>query len=118
VDDDRVGDRWTGGTQTLTVSGTGRYVRMNGTARATPYGYSLWEFAVRTTGPVTSPTPSPSPSTPDSFWGDTSTIPPAQNVVMVKVLNRTNGHYPDSQVYWSFNGQTHSIASSSISTCR
>jgi hypothetical protein len=29
---------------------------------------------------------------------------------MVKVLNRTNGQYPDSQVYWSFNGQTHSIA--------
>ncbi|WP_084958670.1 discoidin domain-containing protein [Thermoactinospora rubra] len=40
----------TGGTQTLTVSGTGRYVRMYGTARATPYGYSLWEFAVHTTG--------------------------------------------------------------------
>ncbi len=36
----------TGGTQTLTVSGSGRYVRMNGTARATPYGYSLWEFQV------------------------------------------------------------------------
>jgi glucose/arabinose dehydrogenase len=36
----------TGGTQTLTVTGTGRYVRVNGTARATPYGYSLWEFAV------------------------------------------------------------------------
>src|SRR5580704_7393036 len=34
----------TGGTQTLSVSGTGRYVRMYGTARATPYGYSLWEF--------------------------------------------------------------------------
>ena len=29
---------------------------------------------------------------------------------MVKVLNRTNGRYPDSQVYWSFNGQTRSIA--------
>ena len=28
----------------------------------------------------------------------------------VKVLNRTNGQYPDSQVYWSFNGQEHSIA--------
>src|SRR5262249_23164741 len=26
------------------------------------------------------------------------------------VLNRTNGKYPDSQVYWTFNGQTHSIA--------
>ncbi|GAA2014453.1 hypothetical protein GCM10009839_06720 [Catenulispora yoronensis] len=36
----------TGGTQTLTVSGTGRYVRMYGTARATQYGYSLWEFQV------------------------------------------------------------------------
>ena len=36
----------TGGVQTLTVTGTGRYVRMYGTARATPYGYSLWEFQV------------------------------------------------------------------------
>ena len=32
--------------QTLNVTGTGRYVRMNGTARATGYGYSLWEFQV------------------------------------------------------------------------
>lgn len=47
---------------------------------------------------------------PDSFWGDTSSIPPAQNVLMVKVLNQTNGQYPDSQVYWSFNGEEHSIA--------
>ena len=29
---------------------------------------------------------------------------------MVKILNRTNGQYPDSQVYWSYNGQTRSIA--------
>jgi hypothetical protein len=36
----------TGGIQTLNVSGTGRYIRMNGTARATQYGYSLWEFQV------------------------------------------------------------------------
>ncbi|MFG2052969.1 discoidin domain-containing protein [Micromonospora sp. NPDC048930] len=36
----------TGGTQTLAVTGTGRYVRMYGTARATGYGYSLWEFKV------------------------------------------------------------------------
>jgi beta-glucosidase len=36
----------TGGTQTLNVTGTGRYVRMYGTARATAYGYSLWEFQV------------------------------------------------------------------------
>ncbi len=36
----------TGGNQTLSVSGTGRYIRMYGTARATQYGYSLWEFQV------------------------------------------------------------------------
>jgi beta-glucanase (GH16 family) len=36
----------TGGVQNLTVSGSGRYVRMNGTQRATQYGYSLWEFQV------------------------------------------------------------------------
>ncbi|MFC1406511.1 discoidin domain-containing protein [Streptacidiphilus cavernicola] len=34
----------TGGTQTLSVSGSGRYLRMYGTARATQYGYSLWEL--------------------------------------------------------------------------
>jgi hypothetical protein len=36
----------TGGIQTLPVTGTGRFVRMNGTARATQFGYSLWEFQV------------------------------------------------------------------------
>ncbi|GAB1819730.1 discoidin domain-containing protein [Herbidospora sp. RD11066] len=30
----------------LTVSGTGRYVRVYGTARGTVWGYSLWEFEV------------------------------------------------------------------------
>ncbi|GGT14698.1 hypothetical protein GCM10010222_65920 [Streptomyces tanashiensis] len=36
-----------GGTDDLTgLSGTGRYVRMQGTARATGYGYSLYEFEV------------------------------------------------------------------------
>ncbi|WP_191838344.1 discoidin domain-containing protein [Catellatospora chokoriensis] len=103
-----------GGTQTLNVNGTGRYVRMNGTARNTAYGYSLWEFAVRLGSGATSPSPvppssSPSPN-PGGFWGDTGTIPPAQNVVMLKILNRTNGRYPDSQVYWSYNGVARSIA--------
>ncbi|HTJ33341.1 MAG TPA: DUF1996 domain-containing protein [Dactylosporangium sp.] len=36
----------TGGTQTLNVNGTGRYVRMYGTQRGTGYGYSLYEFKV------------------------------------------------------------------------
>jgi hypothetical protein len=35
-----------GGIDDLAVSGTGRYVRMYGTVRATVYGYSLWEFEI------------------------------------------------------------------------
>jgi hypothetical protein len=108
----------TGGTQTLNVSGTGRYIRMYGTARGTPYGYSLWEFQVYA-GTSASPSPTGSPSLtgsggsgapPPSFWGNTSAIPAAHNVLEVSVVNQTNGQYPDSQVYWSFNGQTESIA--------
>src|SRR4051812_39510802 len=30
----------------LAVTGTGRYVRLNGVTRGTGYGYSLWEFQV------------------------------------------------------------------------
>jgi hypothetical protein len=98
----------TGGTQTLSVAGTGRYVRMYGTTRATPYGYSLWEFGVYTTSNSGGGGGSGAP--PASFWGDTSTIPAATHVLEVKIENQTNGQYPDSQVYWSFNGQTASIA--------
>ena len=36
----------TGGTQTLPVSGSGRYVRLTTTQRATQWGVSLWEFQV------------------------------------------------------------------------
>jgi len=39
-----------GGTETLNVSGSGRYIRVYGTARATAYGYSLWELQVYGTG--------------------------------------------------------------------
>ncbi|HEV2633994.1 MAG TPA: beta-1,3-glucanase family protein [Actinocrinis sp.] len=47
---------------------------------------------------------------PASFWGDTGSIPTANNVLEFKIENQTNGQYPDSQVYWSFNNQTESIA--------
>jgi beta-glucosidase len=52
-----------GGTQTLNVTGTGRYIRMYGTARATAYGYSLWSFSVYTVGGVVAAVPPP-PSQP------------------------------------------------------
>jgi beta-glucosidase len=54
-----------GGTEYPTLSGSARYVRLTGTQRATQYGYSLWEFAVRTTDGSTPPS---SPTTP--------TVPP------------------------------------------
>ncbi len=35
-----------GGIDDITLSGTGRYIRMYGTVRGTPWGYSLYEFEV------------------------------------------------------------------------
>jgi hypothetical protein len=50
---------------------------------------------------------------PAGFW-DSSNIPSAKNVMMFKFLNRTNGKYADSEVFWSFKSgsisETHSIA--------
>ncbi|WP_394649786.1 discoidin domain-containing protein [uncultured Deinococcus sp.] len=40
----------TGGTQTVAVSGSGRYVRLYSTARATSYGVSMYEFKVNGPG--------------------------------------------------------------------
>ena len=45
------------------LSGSGRYVRVNGTTRATAYGYSLFEFEVYgTNGPTPTPTRTPTPT--------------------------------------------------------
>lgn len=58
----------TGGVQTIPVTGSGRHVRMYGTARTTGYGYSLWEFQVYgefgTVPPTTPPTTPPVTGTP------------------------------------------------------
>ncbi|GAA2632605.1 hypothetical protein GCM10010399_76180 [Dactylosporangium fulvum] len=100
-----------GGTQTLPVTGSGRYVRMYGTARNGGYGYSLWEFKVFTgSGPTTSGTPStsPSPSDPptqepgwttvwnDNFDGAANTSPSAANWIM-----RTGTQFPGGAPNWA-----------------
>ena len=46
-----------GGIDDLGISANARYVRMYGTQRATPYGYSLWEFQVYGGCGSTSPPP-------------------------------------------------------------
>jgi beta-galactosidase len=49
-----------------------RYVRMYGTARATPYGYSLYEFEVY--GPTTAPTITTQPTSQSASVGSTATF--------------------------------------------
>ncbi|MEW1644113.1 MULTISPECIES: discoidin domain-containing protein [unclassified Streptomyces] len=66
-----------GGTDTLDVSGTGRYVRMSGVHRATQYGYSLWEFQVfGSTGGTTPPTGC---DTANAAQGKTATASSTEN---------------------------------------
>jgi beta-glucanase (GH16 family) len=83
-----------------------------------------WSAPTATPAPQTTSTPKPTstPSTttttstaagsppPASFWGNTSAIPQAKQVLEVRVINQTNGRYPDSEVYWSFDGTEKSIA--------
>ncbi|WP_411109537.1 discoidin domain-containing protein [Streptomyces sp. c-19] len=52
-----------GGTDDITVTGNARYVRVYGTQRATPYGYSLYELKVYgTTGGSPTPARAPNPA--------------------------------------------------------
>lgn len=63
-----------GGIETLTVAGSGRYVRLYGTQRGTGYGYSLWEFqvygSVGGATPTATPTATPSGSNGTLVWSD------------------------------------------------
>ena len=57
---------------------------------------------------------------PAGFWGNTSSIPSASGAIEFDFLNATNGQYPNSEVYWSVNGVTESIAQSpyySMASC-
>jgi hypothetical protein len=61
---------------------------------------------------------------PAGFWGNTSSIPSVSGAIEFDFRNATNGAYPDSQVYWSVNGVTESVAQSpyytmtSCNSCR
>lgn len=48
-----------GGIDDVAITGSARYVRMYGTQRATPYGFSLWEFEVFGSCGTQSPSPTP-----------------------------------------------------------
>jgi len=64
-----------GGIDDLTgLTGSGRYVRMHGTVRATTFGYSLWEFQIYT-GSGSTNTPTNTSTGPTNTPTNTSTGP-------------------------------------------
>ena len=79
-----------GGVETLNATGTGRYIRMNGTTRNTGYGYSLWEFQVFTTGGGTGG-PTWTPVWSDNFAGTAGTSPSSANWILDTGHNSVGG---------------------------
>src|SRR5207253_2536758 len=51
---------------------------------------------------------------PDVFWGSLAGYPVATQVMTYVFLNRTNGAYADSQIFWTFGNQTKTIAQQSV----
>ncbi|MBO0881008.1 MAG: glycoside hydrolase family 3 C-terminal domain-containing protein, partial [Mycobacterium sp.] len=66
------------------VIGTGRYVRFHGTARATGYGYSLWEFEVHGTVDTSANTPPllSGPTRPPATTGQFALNAPADGAMV------------------------------------
>jgi Carbohydrate binding module (family 6)/Beta-1,3-glucanase len=100
------------GTQTLTVDQDGP-------------GWNINYLTFATSGGGGTPPPGGSfGGFPSGFWGNTASIPSASGAIEFDFINATNGAYPDSEVYWSVNGVTESIAQSpyyemtSCASCR
>lgn len=69
----------------INATGTGRYVRMYGTARSSAYGYSLWEFSIYGTGGA--------PQAPPAKPADPAF--PATRLVFADEFNGAAGSKPD-----------------------
>jgi len=74
------------------TAATGRYVRLNitnagGDGVARIYEFESYGTSTGGTVPTNTPAPQATSVPPASFWGDTTTIPAAANVLMVKFLN-------------------------------
>ncbi|HTF97618.1 MAG TPA: discoidin domain-containing protein [Cellvibrio sp.] len=69
-----------GGIDDITLNGSGRYVRVYGTARGTGYGFSLWEFQVYGThSGGTGSSSMPSSVAPSSSSSNRSAVPVASS---------------------------------------
>lgn len=96
-----------GGVETLNVSGTGRYIRMYGTTRATPYGYSLWEFQVYGTPATTTNLALNKTATASSLENSSF---PASNAFDGNTGTRWSSAWSDPQWIQVDLGQTHNIS--------
>jgi uncharacterized protein involved in high-affinity Fe2+ transport len=87
-------------------------------------GWNINYLTFATSGGGTPPPGGSYGGFPTGFWGNTSSIPSASGAIEFDFINATNGQYPDSEVYWSVNGVTESIAQSpyyemtSCASCR
>ena len=75
-------------------------------------GWNINYLTFATSGGSTPPPGGSYGGFPSGFWGNTSSIPSASGAIEFDFINATNGQYPDSEVYWSVNGVTESIAQS------
>src|SRR5258706_3091166 len=80
-----------GATDDLTVSGSGRYVRVSMSVRGTAYGYSLWELEVYGTGGATATNTSVAPTATRTNTPVAST---ATNTSTAPTATRTNTSVP------------------------
>ncbi|GAA1663066.1 discoidin domain-containing protein [Fodinicola feengrottensis] len=91
-----------GGSQAIPVTGSGRYLRIYGTQRATPYGYSLFEVAVHTPGGGSTipPTDPKNPNFgPNVFvYGPGSSQPDMQNK-LTSIFNQQHTNQFGSERY-------------------
>jgi hypothetical protein len=75
-------------------------------------GWNINYLTFATSGGSTPPPGGSYGGFPSGFWGNTGSIPSASGAIEFDFINATNGQYPDSEVYWSVNGVTESIAQS------
>ena len=107
------------------ISGATNATYYSGALAATDAGDSFTVAVSNSAGNITSNAamvhinPNTDGSPPASFWGNTAALPAATQVMTFSFINATNGVYPSSQVFWSFQGttstgtkvsETHSIA--------
>jgi hypothetical protein len=100
----------TGGVQTLNVTGTGRFVRMLGTARATQFGYSLFEFQVFGAASASSGTALLSQGRTATASSTESAAFPASNAVDGDAGTRWSSAFGDPQSLQVDLGASHTIS--------